>query len=83
MMQQGIVEMPTSIVFYCKFCKGIMFACVNNEHLSENAGDIAECIKVGHRMAEVSLEEVRCAQWCSCHDKVEVVDVEEQLPLIG
>jgi len=65
---RGEPEVHTAIVFYCKVCAGIFFASVNNEHIQDDARDIARYIKQGHRISEISVEDVRLSKWCSCGD---------------
>jgi hypothetical protein len=67
------VVFKTAIVFYCKVCGGLMLAVVNGEHIAHSADDISQCIKEGHRMAEISIQDVRTQKWCTCGDNHEEV----------
>ena len=58
----------TAIVFYCKVCGSLMFAAVNGEYIADSADDISQCIKEGHRMAEIPIEDVRTTNFCTGHD---------------
>ncbi|KKT30324.1 MAG: hypothetical protein UW18_C0018G0002 [Microgenomates group bacterium GW2011_GWF1_44_10] len=68
-----VVPEKTAIVFYCKVCGGIFFASVNDEHIKDDARDIARYIKQGHRMSEISVQDVRAQKWCTCGDNQEEV----------
>lgn len=57
----------TSIIFKCKDCGGMFFAAVNNEHLKDSADDIAEYIKEGHKLSEVSVDVVSTIDFCVCN----------------
>jgi hypothetical protein len=60
--------MRTAIVFYCKVCAEMFFASVNDEYIKNDVRNIAKYIKQGHRMSEISTQDVRLAKWCSCGD---------------
>lgn len=60
----------SSMVFYCKDCGGLFFAAVKCEQVmkdKQTMRDIGRYLKEGHKIAEISVEEVRKNfTGCSC-----------------
>lgn len=60
--------MDSNIVFYCKKCNGLIFIASKKPHVLKGCQkDINELLMAGYKVGDMTTEEVRQSNMCSCN----------------